>query len=479
MRWPRSAAIDPAAVLVKGDLTVAGTPASTTRFLALLRAGLRRPPPRGARQPRRLLRPAPFAAEPSQGRAARRAARAARHRPCPASANGAVSADQLEWLDDLARRRRSAGAGVRPPPPVGPGVGERPERYFGIVPDDVGALIDVVARRPRHPRLLRRPHPPQPGRRFAATGDVPWVEVACVKDFPGTWAEYRVHEGGDPAGPPPHLDPRGPGLDRAVPACSSYRPLPRRLRAGRAGRPLLHHRASMKAADRSAERQAMVRQQLAARGVVDPRVLEAFATVPRERFVPAKVAPRALRGPRPPDRRGADHLASPSWWPPWPRPSPSAPTTACSRWVPDPAMPWPSSAASPAHVVAVERVPVLAERARPSWPRSWPTRCEVVVGDGSVGVADAGPFDAVCVSASRPPSSRGRSSPSSPPADGSSRRLARRSDDQQLVRVRRTSAGDERRQPRGSVRFVPRSSGSKAGEASDRQSPHPRWPAFG
>ena len=25
---------------------------------------------------------------------------------------------------------------------------------------------------------------------------VPTVEVGCVKDFPGTWAEYRVYEGG-------------------------------------------------------------------------------------------------------------------------------------------------------------------------------------------------------------------------------------------------------------------------------------------
>ena len=33
-------------------------------------------------------------------------------------------------------------------------------------------------------------------RRFAASGDVPWVEVASVKEFPGTWAEYRVYEGG-------------------------------------------------------------------------------------------------------------------------------------------------------------------------------------------------------------------------------------------------------------------------------------------
>ena len=33
-------------------------------------------------------------------------------------------------------------------------------------------------------------------RRFAATGEVPWVEVASVKDFPGSWAEYRVFDGG-------------------------------------------------------------------------------------------------------------------------------------------------------------------------------------------------------------------------------------------------------------------------------------------
>ena len=33
-------------------------------------------------------------------------------------------------------------------------------------------------------------------RRFPATGDVPFTEVACVKDFPGAWAEYRVFEGG-------------------------------------------------------------------------------------------------------------------------------------------------------------------------------------------------------------------------------------------------------------------------------------------
>ena len=30
----------------------------------------------------------------------------------------------------------------------------------------------------------------------ALRAHIPTVEIGCVKDFPGTWAEYRVHEGG-------------------------------------------------------------------------------------------------------------------------------------------------------------------------------------------------------------------------------------------------------------------------------------------
>ena len=33
-------------------------------------------------------------------------------------------------------------------------------------------------------------------RHFAAARDIPIVEIACVKDYPGAWAEYRVYEGG-------------------------------------------------------------------------------------------------------------------------------------------------------------------------------------------------------------------------------------------------------------------------------------------
>ena len=33
-------------------------------------------------------------------------------------------------------------------------------------------------------------------RRFPQARNVPIVEIACVKDYPGAWAEYRIHEGG-------------------------------------------------------------------------------------------------------------------------------------------------------------------------------------------------------------------------------------------------------------------------------------------
>ena len=73
----------------------------------------------------------------------------------------------------------------------------QPRRYFGINPDDSEGLVDVVARRPA---ISSATSPATPiataSAASRATGDVPWVEVACVKDFPGTWAEYRVFEGG-------------------------------------------------------------------------------------------------------------------------------------------------------------------------------------------------------------------------------------------------------------------------------------------
>ena len=56
--------------------------------------------------------------------------------------------------------------------------------------------MEVVARRPAIRGYFAGHTHRNRVRRFAAAGDVPWVEVASVKDYPGAWAEYRVHEGG-------------------------------------------------------------------------------------------------------------------------------------------------------------------------------------------------------------------------------------------------------------------------------------------
>ncbi|MBV8305796.1 MAG: metallophosphoesterase [Acidimicrobiia bacterium] len=114
----------------------------------------------------------------------------------PEHHTGQVSAEQLEWLDEL---------GARSDRPVlvfghhhawSPESKKREETYFGINPDDSERLIDVVARRPSLVGYFAGHTHRNRVRRFSSTGDVPWVEVACVKDFPGAWAEYRVFEGG-------------------------------------------------------------------------------------------------------------------------------------------------------------------------------------------------------------------------------------------------------------------------------------------
>ena len=122
--------------------------------------------------------------------------------PCSTPSSRATTAaplddEQLDWLDDLAAASRPSGAGLRPPPPRGAPTSEhRPDTLLRHPPRRLRA--PGRGRRPPRPRprLLRRPHPSQPRAALPGHGRRAVVEVACVKDFPGTWAEYRVFEGG-------------------------------------------------------------------------------------------------------------------------------------------------------------------------------------------------------------------------------------------------------------------------------------------
>jgi len=116
----------------------------------------------------------------------------------PGLASGRVSGEQLAWLDDLG----AAAAGDGPVLVFGhhhpwkPGSASREPSYFGINPDDSERLVEVFARRPALCGYFAGHTHRNRVRHFDATGAVPWVEVACVKDYPGAWAEYRVFEGG-------------------------------------------------------------------------------------------------------------------------------------------------------------------------------------------------------------------------------------------------------------------------------------------
>ncbi len=113
----------------------------------------------------------------------------------PRKTTGQVRSETLEWLDAL-----SAEAD-RPVLVFGhhqtwmPG-GNRSPHYFGINPDDSEALIAMIARRPTLRGYFAGHTHRNRVRHAEATGDVPFVEVACVKDYPGSWAEYRVFDGG-------------------------------------------------------------------------------------------------------------------------------------------------------------------------------------------------------------------------------------------------------------------------------------------
>lgn len=115
--------------------------------------------------------------------------------------SGGVDGDTLAWLRDTATDAARADAGV----PIlvfghhhcwNPESHQRPDDYFGIDPDDSERLVEVVAAHPNIRGYFAGHTHRNRVRRFSATRDVPWAEVASVKEFPGMWAEYRVYEGG-------------------------------------------------------------------------------------------------------------------------------------------------------------------------------------------------------------------------------------------------------------------------------------------
>lgn len=110
----------------------------------------------------------------------------------PDRESGTLSEAQIAWLDDR------AAASIVPVMVMGHHQqwveGERSPTYFGLDPDASDALAGVIERREAIVAYLAGHTHRHRVRRTAA--GVPSIEIGCVKDFPGVWAEYRVFGGG-------------------------------------------------------------------------------------------------------------------------------------------------------------------------------------------------------------------------------------------------------------------------------------------
>jgi protein-L-isoaspartate(D-aspartate) O-methyltransferase len=153
--------------------------------------------------------------------------------------------------------------------------------------------------------------------------------------------------------------------------------------------------------DAADARARMVEMQLRRRGITDERVLEAMARVPRELFLPEALRAYAYEDGALP----IGHRQTIS--------QPFIVATICALL----ALEGPERvldvgtgsgyqaavlAELAAEVVTIERIPELAAEARAALEHAGYASVEVRVGDGSLGVPERAPFDAIAVAAAAP-----------------------------------------------------------------------------
>jgi len=189
------AAIGPSVVIVKGDLTSNGTEAEYEAFRAVYE------PPFGdrlmvVRGNHESYNHAVYASEAFQVRVLDGVVVVLLDTSVDGAASGTVTTDQLDAMEAV------AAEADRPVLVFGhhqlgdPRSRERADRTFGIDLEASAAFLAAVPRQPMIRGVFAGHTHRNRVRRFTETGDVVWAEVACVKDYPGSWAEYRVHEDG-------------------------------------------------------------------------------------------------------------------------------------------------------------------------------------------------------------------------------------------------------------------------------------------
>jgi predicted phosphodiesterase len=189
------AALDPDVVVVKGDLTSVGTAEEYAQFVEVYGAlGDRMHHVRGNHDA--MIDPDLVAERGPYALAVGTVTLAVLDTVRPHTEFGQVTAAQIAWLDDVAAAASGPVLVFGHHPLWNLESDDRDPQYFGINPDDSEALAAVVARRESIVGYWAGHTHRHRIRRFAAARDVPFVEVGATKDYPGVWAEYRVHEHG-------------------------------------------------------------------------------------------------------------------------------------------------------------------------------------------------------------------------------------------------------------------------------------------
>ncbi len=189
------AAVNPEAVVVKGDLTCRGTEEEYALFLdAYGTFGDRLHHVRGNHDAiidaTMALQDAPFAFEIGG------VTLAVLDTVLPGSDRGQLSAEQAGWLNALAGEATGSVFVFGHHHLWDLNAESRSTSYFGINPDDSDMLAGVVAANENIVGYFAGHTHRHRIRRFSQARDVPFVEVSCTKDYPGVWAEYHVYEGG-------------------------------------------------------------------------------------------------------------------------------------------------------------------------------------------------------------------------------------------------------------------------------------------
>lgn len=188
------AAIDPAAVIVKGDLSVDGEQVEWDAFEACYRApfGDRLHVVRGNHDAYR--HQAEYAGD--QRIDLPGVTVALLDTAIPGATTGTITIEQIDWLDTVcAEVDRPVFVMGHHQQWIGDGPdAKRSDDYFGLHPDASDELDELATRRPTVVAYAAG-HTHRHRVRSMVRSGVPSIEVGCTKDFPGTWAEYRVYEG--------------------------------------------------------------------------------------------------------------------------------------------------------------------------------------------------------------------------------------------------------------------------------------------